>query len=78
MVAPVPPSSPQSPASRQHWPIRVCLLGEGPGDDLSACTTPEQRIAMVWELTRRMWTLTGRAWPDYARAAMPGRVIRPA
>jgi len=33
---------------------------------------------MVWELTRRMWSLTGRAWPEYARADLPVRVIRPA
>jgi hypothetical protein len=78
MVEPLSPHSPQSPTSRRDWPIRVYHLGEEPSDDLSACTSPEQRIEMVWELTRRMWTLSGRPWPDYPRAAMPGRVIRPA
>jgi hypothetical protein len=33
---------------------------------------------MVAELTRRMWELTGRPMPSYPRAAMPGRVLRPA
>ena len=57
---------------------RVYPLGEEPGDDLSAVSTPEERLAMVVELSRRMWTLTGRPVPSYARSAMPGRVIRPA
>ena len=40
--------------------------------------TPEQRLAMVTVLTRRMWELTGLPVPSYERAAMPGRVRRPA
>ena len=61
---------------RRNWPVRVYRLGEEPGDDLSATTTPEQRLAMVWELTARMWEITGRPWPSYTRAAMPIRVHR--
>jgi hypothetical protein len=57
-------------------PIRVYRLGEEPGDDLSAVTTPEQRLAMVAELSRRMWSLTGRPVPSYSRAGMPVRVTR--
>ena len=41
-------------------------------------STPEQRLAMVTVLTRRMWELTGLPVPSYERAAMPGRVRRPA
>jgi len=64
-------------AARRNWQARVYRLGEEPpGDDLSAVTTPEQRIEMVWELTARMWELTGRPFPSYTRAEMPGRVIR--
>jgi len=79
-MTPSTPTQPNQPAAsrRATWPIRVCRLGEEPGDDLSASTTPEERIEMVWELTRRMWSLTGRAWPEYARADLPVRVIRPA
>lgn len=57
-------------------PIRVHPLGEEPGDDLSAVTTPEQRLGMVAELSRRMWSLTGRPVPSYPRAGMPARVTR--
>ena len=66
----------EQPLERRDWPVRVYRLGEEPGDDLSAVTTPEQRLAMVWELTARMWALTGRPWPTYTRAEMPVRVVR--
>ena len=71
------PEPSQEPTGRR-WTARVYRLGEEPGDNLSAHTTPEQRLAMVTELTRRMWELTGRPVPSYQRAAMPGRVVRPA
>lgn len=61
---------------REGLPVRVYRLGEEPGDDLSASTTPEQRIEMVAELSRRMWELSGRPAPTYPRSRMPGRVIR--
>ena len=64
--------------TRRHWIARVYRLGEEPGDDLSALSTPEQRLTMVAVLTRRMWELTGQPVPSYERAAMPGRVLRPA
>lgn len=69
---------PDSTAARPLWPVRVYRLGEEPGDDLTALSTPEQRIAIVAVLSRRMWELTGRPMPSYARGAMPGRVLRPA
>jgi hypothetical protein len=71
-----PESSPE--VTPRRWTVRVYRLGEEPADDLSALTTPEQRLAMVRVLTSRMWELTGRPVPSYERAAMPGRVLRPA
>jgi hypothetical protein len=68
----------RSTRTRQGGSARVYRLGEEPGDDLSALTTPEQRLAMVTVLSRRMWELTGRPVPSYERASMPGRVLRPA
>jgi hypothetical protein len=61
---------------RANGPVVVYRLGEEPGDDLSNTTTPEGRIALVWELTRRMWALTGRPLPDPTREGRPIRVIR--
>lgn len=65
-------------AARAGWPGLKTTLSEAPGaEDLSASTTPEQRLAMMWELTLGAWSLTGLPLPDYTRASMPGRLIRP-
>ena len=74
--------SDQSPSGtrdgeRRPVPVRVYRLGEEPGDDLSASTTPEERLAMVWELTMRAWALSGRPIPSYERSEMPVVVRRP-
>ena len=61
--------------ARASTPIRVFRLGEEPGDDLSDCTTPEERIAMMWPLAVDAWTSAGRRLPGYSRDRMPGRVV---
>lgn len=61
---------------RASWPIRKYALGEEPDDDLSGSTTAEERLAMMWELARQAWLLSGRPMPEYDRASMPGRVLR--
>lgn len=66
-----PPSSQQN-----RWPVRIGRIEDDPVDDLSGITTPEQRIQMVWDLSARMWELTGRPYPSYQRGEMPGRVVR--
>ncbi len=58
-----------TPTSFQDHPqrpavVRVYRLGEEPGDDLSGTTTAAERIALVWELSRRMWALGG--WQEQA------------
>lgn len=63
--------------SREQWPIRRFALGEEPSEDLSATTTPEERLAMVWRLTLDAWASQGLPLPEYTREQMPGRVIRP-
>jgi hypothetical protein len=62
--------------ARRGWTIRRFALGEEPGDDLSATTTPAERLAMMWPLAVEAWTLAGRSIPEYRRSEMPGRVIR--
>lgn len=64
-------------AARARWPVRRFRLEDAPGPDLSATTTAEERLAMMWPLAREAWSLTGRAIPDYPRDRMPIRVIRP-
>ncbi|MBL8900731.1 MAG: hypothetical protein JNM84_24075 [Planctomycetes bacterium] len=45
--------------------------------NLSATTTAEQRLAMLEELSRQAWELSGRPWPSYTRAEIPVRIFRP-
>ena len=68
--------APRESHVRRITTARVFRLGEEPGDDLSATTTPEERLAMVEGLSRRMWELTGRPIAGYARHEMPVRVRR--
>jgi hypothetical protein len=56
---------------RLNWPVRKFRLGSEPGPDLSATTTPEQRLEMVWPLTLEAWALTGRPIPKYSRSETP-------
>jgi len=65
------PSAAERAAKRRLWPVRLFKLGAEPPDDLSAMTTPEERLAMMWPLALEAWTLAGLPLPGYARAETP-------
>jgi hypothetical protein len=65
------PRSPASAQDRHSWPVRAYDLGNEPPDDLSATTTPEERLAMMWPLALEAWELTGRPLPEYERRQTP-------
>jgi hypothetical protein len=56
---------------RHSWPVCSYSLGNEPPDDLSATTTPEERLAMMWPLALEAWELTGRPLPQYERRQTP-------
>lgn len=58
-------------ASRAGWHVSRHLLGQEPGPNLSASTTAEERLEMMWPLALEAWTLTGRPLPDNRRSTMP-------
>jgi len=60
---------------RSSWPINVFSLGAAPGADISAHTTAEERLSMMWGLAVEAWTLAGRLLPDYERNETPIRVV---
>ena len=64
------------PPQPRDFSARVFRLGHEPRDNLVETTTAEQRLAMVWDLTLRMWALTGRPIPSYSRESLPVRVLR--
>jgi hypothetical protein len=57
--------------------VRVVRLGDERLTDERDTSTVDERVALVWRLTREQWALAGRTIPDYPRAEAPGRVIRP-
>ena len=62
--------------ARASWPIARYALGHEPSDDLSATTTADERLAMMWPLALDAWAAMGEPIPDYPRSEAPGRVIR--
>ncbi|MBI2203656.1 MAG: hypothetical protein HYU41_07395 [Candidatus Rokubacteria bacterium] len=63
-------------ADRAHWPIAQFPLGEEPDDDVSAHTTPAERIAMMWPLAESAWKVARRPLPTYDRRVIPARLFR--
>ncbi|HEY2954567.1 MAG TPA: hypothetical protein VGK89_04910 [Candidatus Eisenbacteria bacterium] len=71
--------TPEATASRRRqWNVRKFTLGNEPGDDLSASTTAEERLAMMWPLALEAWALSGARVPDYDRRNAPVRCLRSA
>ncbi len=70
-------SSEQRRARRADWPVAGFRLGEEPSDDLSAVTTPVERVAMMWGLAETAWKLAGLPLPTYDRRNLPARLLRP-
>jgi hypothetical protein len=69
---PSPEDSVSSDATRRgSWPVRLFRLGTEPLDDLSATSTPEERLAMMWPLAVEAFSLTGRPLPAYGRGEAP-------
>jgi hypothetical protein len=63
-------------AARLNWPVRKVKLGEEELVDSRDGSTIEERLSLVWQLTREQWALAGRPIPDYLRSEAPGRVVR--
>ncbi len=62
--------------ARASWPIRKVRLEEEELTDPRDTSTVDERLAMVWVLTRQQWAFAGREIPRYSREHMPGQLIR--
>jgi hypothetical protein len=62
--------------ARANWPIRKVGLRDEELTDPRDASTVDQRLALVWKLTREQWAFAGMKMPEYSRAEMPGRLIR--
>ena len=62
--------------ARARWPVRRFPLGQEPLTDERDGSSVDERIALVWTLTRRQWAFAGLRIATMPRSRMPGRVIR--
>jgi hypothetical protein len=53
---------------------RVVPLHSDEAGDARVGGTPDERLALLSELSRRMWALTQQPLPSYTRATMPVRL----
>ena len=53
---------------------RVVPLESDEAADARVPGSPSQRLAVLADLSQRMWELTGVPYPTYSRATMPVRV----
>jgi hypothetical protein len=56
---------------RNQMTARVVPLTSDEAGDGRVGGTPSDRLALLAELSRRMWELTRRPSPEYTRATMP-------
>jgi hypothetical protein len=61
-------------ARRDQMTVRVVPLRSNEAGDARVGGTADERLALVTELSRRAWQLTGKPFPSYTRATMPVRV----
>jgi len=59
--------------ARRNW--RVVWVPLSAFDETSERPSPEAALAMMWRLALDAWAMTGRALPDYSRAATPVRRV---
>jgi hypothetical protein len=72
------PDDPSARArSRGGWPVQRVPLGQEPADGHIMRTTPEERVLMMWPLTRDAWAMAGKPFPTYRREEIPVRRIHP-
>jgi hypothetical protein len=62
--------------ARAAWPIRKIGLADEELTDPRSTSTVDERLALVWTLTKQQWAFSGREVPTYSRVEMPGRVLR--
>jgi hypothetical protein len=63
--------------ARCSWPGRITDLAHAEPAVAGAAIGGRERVAMVWRITLDAWALAGLPMPQYDRADMPGRVLRP-
>ncbi len=61
---------------RPAMTFRIVPLHSAEAGDARTGGTAAERLAMVTELTKLGWELSGRPWPSFSRENTPVRVMR--
>lgn len=61
-------------SERATWPVRKGYLGDPEPDDYGHLT-PEERVGMMWELTKTTWAFMGEPDVDPTLQRHIGRVV---
>ena len=61
--------------NRADLRARVFPLAHEVREESAGYATPDQRLALVAELTREMWALSGRELPAYSRSEIPVQIF---
>jgi hypothetical protein len=61
-------------SDRSRMTARIVPLRSDEASDARVAGTAAERLALLAELSRRMWSLTQRPVPSYTRATMPVKV----
>jgi len=62
-------------ANRSTLRAKIFPLGHEPAEDLSNSTTAAERLAMLQDLSREAWALSGLPVPVYERHQIPVRIV---
>jgi hypothetical protein len=76
VIAPIRTPEEERRHRRAAWPVRQFRLGEEPGEDLSATTTAQERLAMMWPLALDAFSAGRVLSPAPPRAEWPVKVGR--
>jgi hypothetical protein len=72
-AAPILESEQERRLRRAAWPVRQFGLGHEPTDDLSASTSAEERIDMMWTLALEAFSIGSGAGEAPPRSGWPVR-----
>lgn len=68
----MPSTREERAAARQNWPGTIGTVHRP-----AQLPTAAERLASMWQLALDAWSHTGQPLPDYTRANIPGKLIRP-
>lgn len=61
--------------ARKNWPVNAVSATSEDVVTFAKTTSSSERLAMMWQLSRDAWVMTGNKLPEYQRTNMPGKLV---